>query len=81
MQMLCCAVVDWSQVRCSSPVPLAEPSILPLIPLIAGNALVAPLHALRIDLVFGREEAGVVVAVESFLPVGDEGSTLKKKGG
>lgn len=27
----------------------------------------------------GREETGVVVAVQGLLPVGDEGSTLKKK--
>ena len=27
----------------------------------------------------GRQEAGVVVAVQGLLPVGDEGSTLKKR--
>jgi hypothetical protein len=60
----------------SSPAPLAEPPILPLIPLVARNAEVAPLHALGIDLVLGREEAGVVVAVESLLEVWDEGPAL-----
>jgi hypothetical protein len=61
----------------SSPAPLAESPILPLIPLVARNAEVTPLHALGIDLVLGREEAGVVVAVKSLLEVWDERSALR----
>jgi hypothetical protein len=61
----------------SSPAPLAEPAILPLIPLVACDAEIAPLHALGIDLVLGREEAGVVVAVKSLLEVWDERSALR----
>jgi hypothetical protein len=63
----------------SSPAPLAEPAILPLVPFVAGNALVAPLHALGIDLVLDREEAGVVVAVQGLLEVWDKGAALEKE--
>jgi hypothetical protein len=63
----------------SSPAPLAEPTILPLGPLVAGNALVAPLYTLWVDLVLGREEARVVVAVQGVLPIGDKGAALEKE--
>jgi hypothetical protein len=63
----------------SSPAPLTEPTILSRVPLVAGNALVTPLHALGVDLVLDREEAGVVVAVQSLLEVRDEGAALEKE--
>lgn len=63
----------------SSPGSLAEPTILPLVPLVACHALVAPLYTLRVDLVFSSEEARVVIAVQRLLPVRYEGSALQKR--
>lgn len=63
----------------SSPGSLAEPPILPLVPLIAGSALVAPLHAFGTDLMLSSMKAGVVVAVQRLLPVRYEGSSLQKR--
>lgn len=55
---------------------LAEPAIGALVPLLASNAKLAPLHALWIIFVLSGQQPRVMVAVERSLPFGNKIATL-----
>lgn len=55
---------------------LAEPAIGALIPLLASDAKLAPLHTVRIIFVLSGQQPRVMVAVERLLPLGNKIATL-----